>query len=64
MENKANSIIVIDKDELKREAVTQGKQVLNCTMQETKNAAMKLADRFIQQVFDSLIDWVNAKLSA
>ena len=64
MENKANTIIVINKDELKREVAIQGKQVVNCVMQETKKATVNLANCFVQQLFDSLIDWVNAKLSA
>lgn len=64
MEKKAITVVSFNSEALKREAAAQGKQLANCCMQGAKEAASNVAYSGVRLLFDYLIDWVNAKLSA
>lgn len=64
MEKNTVTVVRFNTEELKQEAIAQGKQLANCCMQGAKEAAANVAYRGVHTLFDYLIDWVNAKLSA
>ena len=64
MEKCRKTGIRFDTDALKQEASETGKQLANRCMAGAKDAAVDVANSFVQKLFDFLIDWMNAKFSA
>lgn len=64
MGNGTNKGVRFNTEELKRDVTNQGVELANSVMQDVKETAVKVADRGLRTLFDGLIDWVNAKLSA
>ena len=64
MKENTGIAVRFDSKELKKEAVVQGKQLVNCCMQGVKEAAGNIVYRGVRLLFDYLIELMNEKMSA
>lgn len=56
-------VIQFKSEDLKNEAVAQGKLLVNCCMQGAKEAAGNIVYRGVHLFFDYLIELLNVKMS-